>query len=151
MDIAELWIPVHVFLEEMESRGYRRISQEGGGFVIESPDSSKRIIVNLRSAELNSIMLSQMLRGLDVGSSAFDEIVKGLVRRTRDLGSDDRPHILDSEEVLRILKTRPANPARRTPENQKAAKKILERIKAKEFTGDEPSDISENLDRYIYE
>ena len=71
-------------------------------------------------------------------------------KETSPPGLRQRPFEIDVEAALRILRTTPHSPAHRSPEDLKAAAEILERIKTSEFSGDEPTDVSENLDEYIY-
>ena len=71
--------------------------------------------------------------------------------RERSALTQEKPFQIDVEAAVRILETTPHPRAYRSPEDLKAAAEILERIRSAEFSDDVPTDVSENLDEYIYE
>ncbi len=58
--------------------------------------------------------------------------------------------MIDVEAAMKILESPPTQPANRSPEDVEAAFRITEEIDSVELSESEPTDASENLDKYVY-
>ncbi len=144
-------VQIRALIEEMERRGYELLELTTTLCVLRPRDPrGRRITVPTSASQLSEDAVRSVLREellLDP-----EEILDAIHQRAQELEAEREDHSfkIDVAAAIKILQTTPHSPARRSPEDLKAAVKILKRIEAAAFRGDEPTDVSENLDKYLY-
>ena len=144
------WVPLRLLIDELERRGYRLLEFTDKVCVLKSPrPATHSVVVTASGTQLPDMLVRSILHDEPIDA---EEIIDAVDRRTRDMDVEQQDQLfkIDLEAATEILETTPHPPARRSHQDLKVAAEILERIESEEISGTEPTDVSENLDKYLY-
>lgn len=142
-------LPVRFIIESLQERGFKYECQDGGTFSLESPDSSKKMLLDPNSDAFIRISILGMLNWFALESAEIEAIVEDSFRRCKEAGE-----FCEQSELVLSMKTYMDTPLDRRDallvQHLKKLEKTLSKGRNNEEDKYEPDDRAEAiLERYL--